>query len=109
MKSGYFQELKHYTKKDIADEFQTTIEEVVILLRKLKYYGIVKAIKPSKPEKFRFEIMDDDIDISDVDISSSSQIFIFNFVGVIILDNYVFLCYPKYITKNKKPEALREL
>jgi len=103
MKSAYFRELKRYTKAEIATALQTTVDNITPIIRKLKSYGVVKAIKATPQERHRFELSEDDIEIGDVDIDISNQLFVFDYVGVVTVENFIFKCYPKYISKKIAP------
>ena len=50
MAKGFFRELKHYKLNDISMELNIEAEEAKRLVGVLKKYGIVKAVKASKPE-----------------------------------------------------------
>lgn len=97
----YFQELKHYTLYSISKELESSIEETKRLVGILKKYGIAKAVNKEKPE---FEdLSNQDIILTDVSENSSDVDYVFDFVGVIVLEGHVFKCYPKYITSTKEP------
>lgn len=107
MKSAYFRELQRYSKQDIANAFRTDLDTVVKLLRRLKSCGVVKAVNSQAEEISRLDFSLQDENCSDVDLGVSNQLFVFTFVGVIAVDDYVFKCYPKYIKGNVEP--LQEL
>lgn len=101
MAKEYFQELKHYTLYGIAKELNTDIDETKRLIGILKKYGIVKAVNKSKPE---FEdLFNKDIILTDVTENEQDVEYVFDFVGVVVLEGHVFKCYPKYITSTKEP------
>lgn len=103
MKSAYFRELQRYSKQDIANAFGTDLDTVVRLLRRLKSCGVVKSVNSRSEEADRLDFSLQDEECSDVDTALSSQLFVFSFVGVLAVEDYVFKCYPKYITGNPKP------
>ena len=107
MKSAYFRELQRYSKQDIAHALRTDLDTVVKLLRRLKSCGVVKAVNPRTEESNRLDFSLQDENCSDVELTVSNQLFVFNYVGVIAVDDYVFNCYPKYIKSNSEP--LQEL
>lgn len=103
MAKDYFQELKHYTLYGIAKELKTDIDETKRLIGILKKYGIVKAVSKSKPE---FEdLSNQDIILTDVSENEQGVEYVFDFVGVVVLEGHVFKCYPKYIASTKEPLA----
>lgn len=101
MAKEYFQELKHYTLYEILKELDSDTVETKRLVGILKKYGIVKAVNKSKPEYE--ELSNQDIVLTDVSESVSEVEYVFDFVGVVVLEGHVFKCYPKYITSTKEP------
>ena len=67
----------------------------------LKKYNLLKTVRNDKPEYS--DLSDQDIVIGETPDDSSEFSYIFSFVGVILLDDLVLLCYPKYIDNDEKP------
>ncbi len=101
MAGGFFRELKHYTVSETAGELGTSLPEAGRLLGILKKYGIVKAVRASKPEYEN--LSNQDIILTDVSENETRAEYVFDFVGVVTLEKYVFKCYPKYITSTAEP------
>lgn len=102
MANGFFRERKHYRIHDIAKELNNiSIEEAKHLVGILKKYGVVKAVKASKPEYE--DLSNVDIVLTDVVENNEDIEYIFDFVGVIMLEQQVFKCYPKYIHSSNEP------
>ena len=76
MKSAYFRELQRYSKQDIANALHTDLDTVVKLLRRLKSYGVVKAVNPRSEEVNRLDFSLQDENCSDVDLTISNQLFV---------------------------------
>ncbi|SCP99950.1 LlaJI family restriction endonuclease [Anaerobium acetethylicum] len=101
MAKGFFRELKHYTLHSISKELGENVEETRRLVGILKKYGVVKAVKKSKPE---FEdLSNQDIVLTDVMENATDVEYVFDYVGVVLLEGHVFKCYPKYILSTKAP------
>lgn len=101
MAKGFFRERKHYTLHMICDELNACEEETKRLVGILKKYGIVKAVKKTKPE---FEdLLNEDIILTDVVDNSGDIEYVFDYVGVVLLEGHVFKCYPKYIVSIEEP------
>ena len=101
MAKGFFRELKHYTLHSISKELGDNIEETKRLVGILKKYGVVKAVKKSKPE---FEdLSNQDIVLTDVTENATDVEYVFDYVGVVLLEGHVFKCYPKYILSSNAP------
>lgn len=101
MAKGFFRERKHYTLQKISELLKENGEETKRLVGILKKYGVVKAVKKSKPE---FEdLSNEDIILTDIVDNSDDMEYIFDYVGVVLLEGRVFKCYPKYIISNSEP------
>ena len=102
MSNGYFRELQQYSVKDISDNLG--ILDVAItkkLIGKLRKNSVLKAVSRSKTE---YDKVDETNEfIGDVD-SDFKVAYVFNYVGIIIVDKYVIKCYPKYIRHSDEPE-----
>lgn len=108
MLSKYIRERKAYSQKELYDIFECKNEDAAInLIIRLKAFNILKTIK--KPDKLKDleELQDDDFDITDVEFGDDERIYIFTFVGIIVVDGIVLKCYPKYLMH--KFEPLNEL
>jgi hypothetical protein len=104
MVKGFFRERKHYTLQTIANnlfEENVDLEETRRLVGILKKYGIVKAVKRTKPEFD--DLSNEDIILTDVVHDSGDIEYVFDYVGVVALEGYVFKCYPKYIKSTNEP------
>ena len=108
MAKGFFRELKHYKINEISMELDIGTEETKRLVGILKKYGIVKAVKASKPEYE--DLSNQDIILTDVVENNPEIQYVFDFVGVVMVEGYVFKCYPKYISSTTKPiEQLKKV
>lgn len=101
MANGFFRELKHYRLYEIAKELNISTDETKRLTGILKKYGIVKTVKSMKPEYE--DLSKQDIILTDVLDAGADIEYVFDFVGVVIVEEYVFKCYPKYIFSTSQP------
>ena len=101
MISEFIREQKRYTQKELCNVLKCNEEQVVVLIRKLKEFGVLKIIKSSDKQKNMDELLDEDIEISDVDIVEKEYLYVFTFVGIIVIAGRILKCYPKYIFKEK--------
>ncbi|MFC2039852.1 LlaJI family restriction endonuclease [Chloroflexota bacterium] len=97
MQSGYFRERQRYTKAEIAANLGRPVDTVIDILRKLKSSGVLKAVRSSLSGIDFKELQDNDFVVSDVDIDSPSQLFVFDYVGVVTVGSCIFKIFPKYI------------
>ena len=96
MTKGFFRERKHYSLQEITDNLiNINMEETRRIVGILKKYGVVKAVKKSKPDFD--DLSNEDIVLTDVIDSSSDIEYIFDYVGVVVIEGQVLKCYPKYI------------
>ena len=56
MISKFLREQKRYTQKNLCDLFESTEERAITIIRKLKEFGILKAVKYSDTQKDMSEI-----------------------------------------------------
>ena len=101
MKSAYYREGRHYSFAQLEKAFSCDKEKTRKNIGTLKKYNLLKTVRNDKPEYS--ELSDQDIVIGEAPDDSSEFSYIFSFVGVILLDDLVLLCYPKYIDNDEKP------
>lgn len=88
MNSAYFRETNRYTIHEISDLLKIDINIAQSFVNQFRLKGIIKLDKEkSKREKKNY--------------------YYFKYVGVIIYDNLVIKCYPKYIKSYNIDEALK--
>lgn len=104
MISEFVKEQKRYTQKDICRIMHCTEESVVPMIRRLKEFGVLKAVKSSEVQKNMSDLLDEDIEVADVIENESEYLYVFTFVGVIVVAGRVLKCYPKYLLHNPKPQ-----
>ncbi|NFH79652.1 LlaJI family restriction endonuclease [Clostridium botulinum] len=103
MKSAYFREQQRYTHKAIADTLKLSNEKSTGLIKRLKSYGILKTVRATPKENNLTELLNEEIEIADVDIDYKDIFYVFSFVGIVTVGDYVLKCYPKYIGKKISP------
>ena len=98
MKSVYIRERKPYTKSELMTLFSDIdTHQLNLFIRNLKVYGIVKSVKgmPKHLELSNLVTLDDDL-VDGID-SQDSSCYVFNYVGIVIIEGYLLCCYPKYL------------
>lgn len=103
MKSVFIREQKRYTQRELVKLFDGPENEVVQALKRLKQYGVLKAVKASEEQKNLTDLIEKDIEIADVEIGDSEYFYVFTFVGVITIAGRVLKCYPKYLLHSDEP------
>lgn len=114
MISEFVREQKRYTQKDLREILRCSEEEAVPLIRKLKEFGVLKAVKASDIQRNMSDLLDEDIEVADVEAGEDEYLYVFTFVGVIVVAGRVLKCYPKYLLhvehpRNELRQALKVL
>lgn len=105
-----FTRAKRYTQKDLCDIFECSEEKVVPIIRKLKEFGVLKSVKASDLQRDLSNLIEEDIEIADVEVGESEYLYVFTFVGVIVVSGRALKCYPKYLLNVDEPkEELRQV
>lgn len=105
MISVYLREQKRYTQEELVKDFHCSEEKTVRILKRLKEYDVLKAVKASDRQKDLTDLLDEDIEIADVEVGENEYLYVFTFVGVITIDGRVLKCYPKYLIDTTNPKA----
>lgn len=105
MKSIFLREQERYSKNALKDLFECNSEKIEKLIKKLKSYGILKLVKNNDNQKDLSDLYNEDIQIIDDYLNESDYLYVFTYVGIIILEEFILKCYPKYISESKKPET----
>lgn len=95
VKTSFFQELKRYSLDDIGERLKCTPENAKTYINTLLKYGILKITKKDSPEFA--DLTNDDIVIADSAEENLGECYKFDFVGIAVVKDKVFFCYPKYI------------
>lgn len=101
MISQFVREQKRYTQKELCNILKCNEEKIVQLIKKLKEFGVMKAVKSTDKQKNMDELLEEDIEISDVEVGENDYYYVFTFVGVIVVAGRVLKCYPKYLLKGE--------
>lgn len=110
MISEFVREQKRYTQKDLCKILRCSEEKAIPLIRKLKEFGVLKAVKASDIQRDMSDLMDEDIEVADVEMGEDEYLYVFTFVGVIVVAGRVLKCYPKYLLHVNQPkEELRQV
>ena len=105
MISVFLREQKRYTQEYLGKKFCCSEEKTVRILKRLKEYGVLKAVKANDTQKDLTDLLDEDIEIADVEIGENEYLYVFTFVGVITIAGRVLKCYPKYLLDATAPKV----
>ena len=110
MISKFVREQKRYTQNELCHILECSEERAIPLIRKLKEFGVLKAVKASDIQKNMTDLVETDIEVVDVEIGENEYLYVFTFVGVIVVAGRVLKCYPKYLLNVKEPtDELRKI
>ena len=94
--SAFFRELEPYNFSQIKQKLAINDEEQVKkLIRTMKAYNILKTVTAEKQDYEN--LSDQDYIFAEVKPESDSIVYVFKFVGIVLLGDTVIKCYPKYI------------
>ena len=103
MISEFVREQKRYTQKELCHILKCSEENAIPFIRKLKEFGVLKAVKASDAQKNMADLLEEDIEVVDVEVGENEYLYVFTFVGVIVVLGRVLKCYPKYLLNAKEP------
>lgn len=104
MISVFLREQKRYSQEELVKAFECSEEKTVQILKRLKEYGVLKAVKASETQKNLTDLIESDIEIADVEVGENEYLYVFSFVGVITIEGRVLKCYPKYLLSSTEPK-----
>ena len=103
MISVYIREQKRYTQSTLVELFKCSEEKIVHILKRLKEYGIVKAVKEDNSQKDLSDLFEEEVEIADVEVGENAYYYVFTFVGVVTIEEFVLKFYPKYLLSATSP------
>lgn len=115
MVSEFVREQKRYTRELLKSIFSSPAmpcsdADITRIIKRLKGYGILKTVKYSDEQVNMSDLVEEDIEVVDDDDLQKKYLYVFTFVGVIIIEGRVLKCYPKYIKKKDEPtEELKQI
>lgn len=105
MISVFLREQKRYTQEELVRAFECSEEKTVKILKRLKEYGVLKAVAADDKQKDLTDLAEEDIEIADVEVGENEYLYVFTFVGVITIEGRVLKCYPKYLLNANAPKT----
>jgi len=109
MISRFVKEQKRYTREDLRDilsesaDSQISNPDLIRIIKRLKEYGVLKTVKYDKKQLDMSDLAEEDIEVVDEEDVEKKHLYVFTFVGIIIVESRVLKCYPKYIFKTAEP------
>lgn len=103
MISIFIKEQKRYAQRELTSLFESDSDEIIYIIKKLKEYGILKAVAASKTQRNMSDLIEEDVEIEETELDEGDYFYVFTFVGVITAFGRVLKCYPKYIHNDDQP------
>ena len=103
MISEFVREQKRYTKKELSRILHCMEDRAIPLIRKLKEFGVLKAVRASQIQRDLSVLLEEDIEVADIETGEDAYLYVFTFVGVIVIAGCVLKCYPKYLMHTEAP------
>ena len=103
MNSAFLREQKRYTQEELIQKLQCDESETVRILKRLKEYGVLKAVPANDEQKDLTELAEEDVQVADVEAGENEYLYVFTFVGIITICGCVLKIYPKYLFHNEQP------
>lgn len=116
MISVYIREQKRYAPSTLQALLKDSQKNFKKIVNALKNYGVLKVVKRTKEEQDLSELSAVDEIVGEIDVSSDAFYYVFNYVGLILVDGYLLCCYPKYLfsydnmdEKDRPKETLKQI
>ena len=74
MISEFVREQKRYTQNELCHILKCSEEHAIPLIRKLKEFGVLKAVKASDIQKNMADLLEEDIEMVDVEVGERLSI-----------------------------------
>lgn len=103
MISVFLREQKRYSQSDLCKALRCTESEIISIIRRLKEYGVLKAVRATDAQRDMSELFEADIEVAEVEDGENVYLYVFTFVGVITISGRVLKCYPKYLLHSDQP------
>ncbi len=103
MISVFLREQKRYSQSDLCRSLRCTESESISIIKRLKEFGVLKAVKATDTQRDMSDLLDEDIEVAEVEEGETDYYYVFTFVGVITISGRVLKCYPKYLLHTAQP------
>ena len=93
----FLHEGQRYTQAQLVQMLKTDEEDGVRVLKRLKEYGVLKTVKNQDDDIDLSELTEEHVELAEVRAGDISRYYKSCFVGVILVENWLLKCYPKYM------------
>ncbi|EFL93601.1 LlaJI family restriction endonuclease [Mobiluncus curtisii] len=99
MKSILVQEQVRYTFTDLQVIFQSDEPSTATLIRRLREVDVIKVVRQSSFQRDLSVLNEDDVVIAEITNADSGFYYLFKYVGLVSISEWVVIVYPKYFLK----------
>lgn len=109
MKSVFIQEQQRYSFSQISSLLDISEKETDQIIRRLKSYNILKVVNKTNEQSNLTELIEEEELITDNSLDTDERFYVFKFVGIVMVGDFVFKCYPKYVKNSDKDSVLKQI
>lgn len=106
MISVFLREQRRYTQDELVNLLQCTEEKAVRILRRLKEYGVLKAVRADDTQRSLTDLVDDDVEIADVEIGENEYLYV---LRLLVLSPSRGVCLSATLNTFPMPQILNQL
>ena len=106
---GWVQEEKHYKYNELCAILAEQDEKANRLINKLKEFRVLIKKDRDQSKQDLSELVEEDIGIEDVEGEDNDDFYRFKFVGVIVIEQRLLICYPKYFSKSPTEDEMCQI
>ena len=93
----FLHEEQRYTQAQLIQLLQANEDDGIRILKRLKEYGVLKAVKNKDDSVDLAELTEEYIELAEVTAGENGRYYKSCFVGVIMVEKWLLKCYPKYM------------
>ncbi|MGX7092567.1 LlaJI family restriction endonuclease [Hutsoniella sourekii] len=97
MIARFIKEQKRYTLNELTTLYDVTEQRMISVLKRLRSIGVLKIVSNTENQVSRTDLLDGEDLINDEQLGNKNYLYVFKFVGIIVVADIIFKCYPKYI------------
>ncbi|MRJ47111.1 LlaJI family restriction endonuclease [Fundicoccus ignavus] len=107
MIARFIKEGKRYSLSELARKYSCEENKILRALKKLRETGVLRLVKNTYTQKMKNDLLEDEEVLASSDEEFITSLFVFKFVGIVIVSDFIFKCYPKYIQFTSKESGLK--
>lgn len=110
MVASFIQEQKKIHKKYLCKKFHCSEEKTTSITSRLQIFGFLRTVRYSNIQRDMTDLFNEDSEADDLRCNERECLYVFLFVGVLMVPGILLKCYPKYILHKSEPkDELRQI